>query len=358
MSVWTILGPVAPFKGGVAQHTTELAHRLTARGDYVVVESWHRQYPKRFYPGDTQTADGDYRPYERVVRQLSWNRPDTWWRTARRIRRRRGSLVLVGATPFQFPIYLFILVFAGSRVRSRVTLIAHNVKPHESTCLDRQLSRLLFRMVKLVVTHSDHERCEALRLGAEATCVRLPVHFSGSYLPRQGTRVPGLVAFIGFVRPYKGLDLLIRALASTPRHMRLEVLGEFWTSENEMFDLISEVGVADRCTVRTGYAQNVDVVELLDRCSVLVLPYRSATSSQLPRLAFLRGTPVITTNVGDLGQQVEHGRDGLVCEPTVESLYDALCVVADSTQWEQLASGVEMPSVDKEWSDYCRSFAN
>ena len=352
MSVWTILGPVAPFKGGVAQHTTELAHRLAARGDDVVVESWHRQYPKRLYPGDTQTADGDYPPYERVVRQLSWNRPDTWWRVARRIRHRGGRLILVGVTPFQYPIYLVILAAIGRSHRETSVLIAHNVVPHEASRLDRLLTRSLVGKVGIVLAHSDDERRNAEDLGANAVSARLPLHFNAAPPALQHERSTDLLAFIGFVRPYKGLDVLLRALATSPSRMRLEVLGEFWTDIDDVRALIDECRLTERCALRPGYADSTDVVELLDRCSALVLPYRSATSSQLPRIAFSRGTPVITTNVGDLGQQIRDGVDGIVCDPSVESLAAAITEISDPRVQSALGQAVRVPTVDDEWAAY------
>ncbi|MCK9902687.1 glycosyltransferase, partial [Frankia sp. Cpl3] len=109
-----IIGPTRPYKGGIAQHTTELAHRLTARGHDVRIESWSHQYPARLYPGQQRVDTPEGTPFAATAYPLSWRRPDSWFRLGRRLRRRGpgrrprpaprgGGGVGVGVTPPQAP---------------------------------------------------------------------------------------------------------------------------------------------------------------------------------------------------------------------------------------------------------------
>lgn len=348
----TIVGPTAPYKGGVAQHTTELAHRLLERGKETRVETWKRQYPRRLYPGTSQLSSDDCRSFPHIVRKLSWNNPLSWISLGRRIRKDKGEVLFVGVTPFQYPIYVVILLCAGRLVRQKSALIAHNVVPHEPSRLDVVLTRILFKFVTVVLTHSEHEREQAQGFGAHAGIAVLPFHFEAANGEEKASREPGLLAFVGFVRPYKGLDLLLEAIACSESNLRLETLGEFWSDADQFRELAAALGIADRCCFRDHYASSREILDLIDRADALVMPYRAATSSQLPRVAFTRGTPVVVTNVGDLPRQVRHGVDGLVCEPTPTALSLALKVIADDEQTRRLRSAVEPPDVDAEWDKY------
>ncbi|WP_241255494.1 glycosyltransferase family 4 protein, partial [Candidatus Protofrankia californiensis] len=108
-----IVGPTHPYKGGVAQHTTELAHRLAARGHDVRIESWSAQYPARLYPGQQRVSDPETEPFPATSYPLSWRRPDSWLRLGRRLRSGVDAVVVVMITPIQAPAYLGIL--AGLR---------------------------------------------------------------------------------------------------------------------------------------------------------------------------------------------------------------------------------------------------
>jgi len=352
VDVWTIVGPTSPYKGGIAQHTTELAHRLAAGVDDVAIESWRHQYPERLYPGARQTSADDYPAFEPTHRSLSWKRPHTWVVTALRLRRRGGTVVFVGVTPFQYPIYMAILAFAGRRVRHRSMLIAHNVTPHEASRVDKIFTALMFRMVTGVLTHSARERDRAVAIGAHATNAVLPFHFDAEPIITHARVRHHTLAFVGFVRPYKGLDMLLDALAQSDTDFTLEVLGEFWSDATEFIERARQLGIADRCVIRPGYATTNDIVELLDRADALVLPYRSATSSQLPRVAFLRGAPVVATDVGDFAEQVRTGIDGIICQPNVSAIAGAIEWLANDTQWGSLCDGVTAPNVTAEWVKY------
>lgn len=325
-----IVGPTFPNKGGGAQHTTELAHRLARRGHPTVVESWAVQYPGFLYPGQ-QTIDApEGEPYPHVRRHLHWARPWRWWSVGRGARS-GDVLVLALLSSVQVPAYLGIL--AGLRARrrggTRVVVICHNVLPHEPKPYDRPLVRALLRRADLVVTHSDEQRDLAEELtSAPVRSVALPPHLPShrtaaasteDYVPRRN------LLFFGLVRPYKGLDVLLRALAAGPEGVSLTVAGEFWGGEEDTRRLIDELGLAGRVDLRPGYVPAADLPALFAGADALVLPYRSATASQNVWLGHEHGVPVIATNVGALAAGIRDGVDGLVVEPEdVTALADAL----------------------------------
>lgn len=316
----TVVGPTHPFKGGVAQHTTVLARELIQRGHQVLVENWARQYPARLYPGQLAVEAPEFPLYGLARRSLSWNRPDSWWRVGRSART-KDLMVLAHVNVVQVPAYRVVLA-AARGVRKKV-VIAHNVLPHERSRIDRLMVRSLFDAADEIVTHSEAEQ-ELARSLTDVPVVMVPLapHLPADFVPARPR--PGehrRLLFFGLIRPYKGLDVLLRALAIGPQDVRLRVVGEFWGGTEPTEALVAELGLTDRVELRPGYARADTVPDLFADVDALVLPHRTATGSQGVMMAFQFGVPVLASDAGNLCESVTVGVDGLVAEPgSVSSL--------------------------------------
>ncbi|GII75425.1 glycosyl transferase family 1 [Sphaerisporangium rufum] len=346
-----IVGPAYPYKGGGAQHTTELAHRLTALGHDVVVESWRAQYPAFLYPGQQTISTSEGEPFPGVRRDLDWRRPDGWPRCGRRL---RGAdlAVLTLLSPVQVPAYLGIL--AGLRRRTPVVALCHNVLPHERKPYDRPLVRALLRRADRVLAHSEEQAALARGLTAAPVAVAaLPPHLPARAAARDAAgQVRRRLLFFGMVRPYKGLDLLLRALAAVPG-VSLTVAGEFWGGLAGTQALIAELGLAGRVELRPGYVPADEVPGLFAAADALVLPYRSATASQNAWLGHEHGLPVIATRVGALADHITDGVDGLLVEPgSADALAAAIRAFYADGEPERLRQGVKAVDPDPYWGAY------
>jgi glycosyltransferase involved in cell wall biosynthesis len=315
-----LVGPAHPYKGGIAQHTTALAHHLAAAGHQVTIESWSAQYPARLYPGQLTVDEPEMPRFHPTRRDLSWRRPDGWFRHGRRIGRDSDLVVLTYVSPVQAPSYLTMLR-ALDRTGARRLVIAHNVRAHESHGVDRMLTRTLLRRADVVVVHSSEQALEAAALtDKEVREAALPAFFLGpSAEPLPGAapepRLQNSLLFFGMVRPYKGLDILLQALSITDSQPRLIVAGEFWQNEREVDSLISRLGLSARVTLQPGYVDATTIPSLFGAADALVLPYRKATGSQNAFLAFRYGLPVIATRTGALADSVQDGVNGVLCAP-------------------------------------------
>jgi glycosyltransferase involved in cell wall biosynthesis len=376
-----LVGPAYPYKGGGARHTTELAHRLTAAGHDVVIESWKAQYPGFLYPGQQTIAEPEGEPFAATRRRLAWYRPDGWLRTGRRLGRAYDALVLAVLSPVQVPAYLGITAGAGRR--ARVVALCHNVLPHERSRIDRPLMGALLRRADGVLVHST-EQAELAR-GLTDRPVRvaaLPPHLphsadrpdgpdgrggedaaggepdgptgSGDTSTAGGGPAPrGHLLFFGIVRPYKGLDVLLRALAAGPADVTLTVAGEFWGGVEDTRRLVAELGLGDRVELRPGYVPAADVPGLFAAADALVLPYRAATASQNVWMAHEYGLPVIATRAGALAAEVRDGVDGLLCAPgDVEDLAGALKRFYAAGEPARLRAGVRPVDPTPFWNGY------
>lgn len=331
-----IVGPAFPYKGGGAHHTTELARRLSGAGHQVVLASWKAQYPSFLYPGQQTITEPEGEPFPGTRRELAWYRPDGWLRAGRQFRS-ADLVVFAVLSTVQVPAYLGMLAGLGRggksdgvKGRTRTVALCHNVLPHERKPYDEPLMRQLLRRVDGVLVHSGEQAAVARSLaGTPVTVAEMAPHFpERAVAGAPGAGAPGVrnrLLFFGMIRPYKGLDVLLRALASGPSDVSLTVAGEAWGDPAETTALVDSLGLSGRVDLRLGYVPAGEVPGLFAAADAVVLPYRSATGSQNVALAFSHGVPVIVTRTGTLPDQVRDGTDGLVCEPDdVASLTEAI----------------------------------
>jgi glycosyltransferase involved in cell wall biosynthesis len=356
-----IVGPAHPYKGGAAQHTTALAHRLSAAGHQVVLLSWTAQYPKLLYPGQLTVDTPELPVFGATERVLAWYRPDGWWRTGRRLARERfDALVLCVVTPIQAPAYL-TLARAARAAGCTVLALCHNVLPHEGRAFDRPLMTALLRRVDAVIVHSDAEAAVAASLTtAPVQATLMPPHLPGvalAGLPQQAVPAPQpthhRLLFFGIVRPYKGLDLLLEALAQASPAVALTVAGEIWDGRDGLLRQIAGLGLTERVTLAEGYVPAGDIPALFATADALVLPYRSATASQNPLLAFQYGVPVIATRAGPIAATVQDGVNGLLCTPgDAADLARAISQLYQPGTLARLRQGARPADPGPLWDDY------
>ncbi|GAB3600190.1 glycosyltransferase [Angustibacter peucedani] len=349
-----VVGPTHPLKGGVAAHTTELAHHLAREGHDTELVSWSRLYPKALYPGEQAVPGGipDVPPFAATTRRLSWSNPASWLSAGRRLRG-HDLVVVVHVVPAVVPAHLALLRAAGSGPRTVV--VAHNVLPHEPHPGAERLVRSLLRSADGVVVHSLEQAELARGLGADdVRDVPLPPHLPGGEPEERPTwdGPPRLLA-LGMVRDYKGTDLLLEALRQVP-DLTLTVAGELWGEAGERVrQLAGSPGLEGRVEVVDGYVPATALAGLLASHDVLALPYRSATASQNALLGFAHGLPVLATRTGTFAHDVRDGVDGLLAEPgSVGSLADALWQLLEPDRLEHLRAKVRAPDLRTPWRHY------
>ncbi|OLF16887.1 glycosyltransferase family 4 protein [Actinophytocola xanthii] len=356
-----VIGPTHPFKGGISQYTTELAHQLAGVGHDVRLESWTRQYPAFLYPGRLTIERPELPPFPHTRRRLSWRRPDSWFACGRRLRD-HDLVVLVVASPVQMPAYRGILAGMGSNRRATVVTQCHNVLPHERRSVDERLMRGVLTRVDGVLTHSDDQGQLASTLTDAAVSVEqlAPLVVAPATAHVRDRELHRRLLFFGLVRPYKGLDVLLRALAAGPADVSLTVAGEFWGDmPDQVAHLVTELDLADRVDLRCGYVEAAEVPGLFRNVDALAMPYRSATASVNAYLAFEHGVPVIASRVGSLPDDLREGVDGMLVAPDdVAALATALTNFYSGDTALRLRSGVRRPDAGPQWSRYLKTLTS
>ena len=358
-----VVGPTHPYKGGVASHTTTLAHELSAAGHDVRLVSWRHLYPSFLYPGEQSVPAGgepDVEPFARTERTLSWARPDTLVRAGRALRD-VDVIVVVHVIPPVVPLHLLLLRAAGAGRTSstgrgpRSVVICHNVLPHEPHPGDSALMRSMFRRADAVVVHSaDQARLAREHDAPHVVVSELPPHLPGGEpVERPEHDGPARILALGLVRGYKGIDILMRAMTRVP-DVTLTVAGEMWGEAGTTIrELAKDSRLAGRVDIHGGYVPSERIAPLLAQHDVLALTYRSATASQNVLLAHQHGLPVLASRVGTFGEQVRDGVDGLLVPPGDEdAIVAALEHLADPAEVAQLRAGVRPPDLAGPWARY------
>jgi glycosyltransferase involved in cell wall biosynthesis len=321
-----LVGPLAPWRGGLAQYLALLGEALARRAEVRAV-TFTRQYPGLLFPGGSQLDPAAERPGFPVEALLDSIGPPSWRRTAAHLERfAPGAVVLKWWMPFFAPAFASA-VGPLRRAGTRVVLVCDNLVPHEHRPFDRELTSWMLRNSDgyLVMSESVERDLAALKPGAPFRRVPHPLYAQfdrgrftrASARERLGLPPDGEVAvFFGYVRAYKGLDTLLEAWprVRARRPVTLVVAGDFY---EDPAPYRARAAAAGDGAVRLleGYLPDPDVEALFKAADVVVLPYHSATQSGVTHVAYALGVPVIITDVGGLAETVHAGTTGLVVPP-------------------------------------------
>jgi glycosyltransferase involved in cell wall biosynthesis len=362
-----LLGPVYPYRGGIAHHSTLLAKSLTDLNHLVHVLSFRRQYPRWLYPGasdrDPSTAPLRF-PAEYLLDPLV---PWTWSQVSKRIAALTPDLVVMPWwSPFWAPSFGFI---ANKLRREQIPLIflIHNVLPHEIRPWDERLTKWVLRKGDAYVVQSGSEVARLLSFFPEAKYIHCPhpvyEHFAQARIPKAEARkrlaIPvdaKVILFFGIVRPYKGLANLLAALGKIDEKMILLVAGEFWEPKEQYQTQIQQLGLQSMVRIVDRYIPDEEVPDYFSAADLFVAPYKTGTQSGAVTIAKSYGLPMIVSQaITDSLPQIK-GDPQLVIVPPDDP--QALAVALENLIDGLKASGLEgaesepaHPAVGQSWQD-------
>lgn len=327
-----IVGPVYPYRGGIAQYTGLMAQSL-AKEHEVITVSFKLQYPKLLYRNEQKDVTNDSFRAPDMRYWINTVNPFTWISTARKINALKPDLaILQWWHPFFAPTYWSILKLLNKRIRA--LFCCHNVLPHEGFPCKSLLAKLVLRQGDAFLVHSATDEKDLLRLVANPHCVKMPLLTFNAFRQRglsqaESRALLGLaedeevMLFFGFIRKYKGLKQLLRAMPSILEERpkaHLLVVGEFFEGDKQDYlDLIKDSGIPESAlTLVDGYLPDREVEPYFAACDLVVLPYESATQSAVVQTAYDFEKPVVATAVGGLPEVVVDGKTGYVIPPKDE----------------------------------------
>jgi glycosyltransferase involved in cell wall biosynthesis len=363
-----ILGAAHPFRGGIATFNERMARAFQDQGYDVSIYNFSLQYPSFLFPGKTQYSSDPPPTGLKIYSKINSVNPLNWIKTGRELKRLRPDLVIAKFwIPLMGPALGTILRIIRSNRHTRIISIIDNAIPHEKRPGDYQFTKYFFGACDGFITMSDKVmtdlRSMEKKKPAFLTYHPLYDNFGDAVAKdvartqlqeRFGTDLQEqfLLLFFGFIRKYKGLDLLFEAMhIIKTRHpqvkgLKLLVAGEFYEDQKYYDDLIDKLGIADMLVLNTNFIADQEVKLYFCAADVVIQPYRNATQSGVTPLAYHFEKPMIVTRVGALPDYVPDHKVGLVAEP------DPASIAAAILEYRQLGESYFIPHLRAEKQKY------
>jgi len=334
-----IIGTAYPFRGGgMSTYNERLALAYQQRGDDVTIFTFSLQYPGFLFPGKTQySTDAPPAGLDIKVAVNSIN-PFNWLSVGSEIKNLKADLIIIRYwMPFMAPCLGTLARIIRRNKVSKVIAITDNIIPHESMPGSNLLSRYFVNSCDGFVTMSRAVLSDLDKFDKVKPRVFSPHplydNFGASVSKNQAKKAIGLdedinyILFFGFIREYKGLDLLIKAFADERFRqlpVNLLIAGEFYIDAKPYLELIEKLNLKEQIVLRTEFIENSDIVNYFCASDIIAQPYKDATQSGVTQIAYHFEKPMLTTNVGGLSEMVPDGMVGYVVNPVVNEISDAL----------------------------------
>ena len=334
-----ILGPAYPLRGGgMTSFNERLARAFQQNGHTVTIYTFSLQYPGFLFPGTSQYSTEAAPKDLNIKVVINSINPFNWIKIGNRIRKERPDIIVVRYwIPFMGPCFGTVLRIAKKNKHSKIVCIADNIIPHEKRFGDKPFTKYFIKPVDAFITMSKKVLIDlqTFTTAKPAKYVAHPLYDNfGEKISKQQARKnlaiendQKIILFFGFIRKYKGLDILLDAMAILKPAMpdlKLLIAGEYYDDPKIYEQQIQRLNLQNNLILRTGFIPDSEIKNYLCAADVVVQPYRNATQSGVTPLAYHFEIPMIVTDVGALADMVPDGKAGLVAEPTAASIAEKI----------------------------------
>ena len=361
-----IVSPAYPLRGGIA-HSAGLLYKELAKNHEVFLITFKRQYPNFLFPGKSQTEsveETDRIPTEVILDSIN---PFNWNSTAKRIINLKPDIVIFKHwLPFFSPCYGWIARKIKKSSTAKLIAVCHNIIPHERRIGDKTLSKYFLKKIDYFIPLSDQVKRDLFLFVQSPLYKLLPLPvFSlfGDKVDKEEAKKnlklndKNILLFFGFIRDYKGLDVLIEAFALVRKEMdvKLIVAGEFYEPEEKYLNLISKYHLGNSIILKKDFIPTSEVKYYFSASDAVVLPYKSATQSGIVQVAVNFCKPVIATNVGGIGEVIEDGKTGYVVDKeNPEKLAQAIIRFYNDDKEKEFSSNMKSLKEKYSWQNFVK----
>ena len=343
-----IIGPAHPLRGGLASYNERLAKAFADEGNNVMVYTFSLQYPGFLFPGTTQYSTEPAPKNLSIKVCINAINPLNWWRIGHVLKKLQPDIIVVRYwLPFMGPCLGTILRLVKKNKHTKVVCIADNIIPHEKRIGDIAFTKYFVQPVDAFITMSEKVMNDlpTFAPNTPATFVPHPLYDNfGEKIEKSTAKAylninpnEKIILFFGFIRKYKGLDILFDAIKILQQKMiatpdavknlipfKVLVAGEFYEDKKPYVHQIAELGIEQHLILRTAFIPDSEVKYYLCAADVVIQPYRNATQSGVTPLAYHFEIPMIVTNVGGLPSLVPNGKVGIIAEPNAADIADKI----------------------------------
>ena len=364
-----IIGSAWPLRaGGLATFNERLAKQFMEEGFDTSIYTFSLQYPSFLFPGSTQLSNEPAPAHLKIKACINSINPFNWLKVGNELRKIKPNYIVVRFwMPFFGPCLGTILKLVNRNKFTQIICIADNVIPHEKRMGDTLLTKYFFSSIHRFVTMSEKVN-QDLKTFTQKPSINIvhPIYDNfGDILSKEEARkhlaLPineKIILFFGFIRKYKGLDLLLEAMNNAnirEANIKLLIAGEFYDNKEEYELIIAKYNLANSLYLRTQFIDNSEVKYYLSAADFVIQPYKNATQSGVTPLAYHFEKPMLVTSVGGLANLVPHMKVGIVTEPNADSiaagimkLYELgethflkhLCEEKKKFSWEHLTTAI------------------
>lgn len=334
-----ILGTAYPYRGGLAAFNERLAREFQSQGHKVEMITFTLQYPSFLFPGKTQYSPDPAPKDLTIYRKVNSCNPFNWCKVGREIARKQPDVVIVAYwMSFMAPCMGTIARKIHRNGHTKIIALVHNMIPHEPNVLDKFLPPYFVKSMDGFMALSESVVHDIEYFDKKNRPKRFSPHPIYDHYGKRLSRENALsllnlspdsryVLFFGFIRGYKGLDLLLDAFADNrvkEDNVKLIVAGEFYGDSAPYLKKIKELGIENRIVLCTDFIPDSEVNRYFSAADMVAQPYKTATQSGVTQIAFHFEKPMLVTNVGGLPEIVPDGKIGYVVEPDAQQIADAL----------------------------------
>ena len=331
-----IIGPAFPFRGGIANFNNALAQEYYDRGDQVTLYSFTLQYPGFLFPGTTQYESGEAPKNLKIKTLINSVNPFNWINVARKINAEKPDYVIIRYwLPFMAPCLGTIARLLNKKIK--ILAITDNVIPHEKRIGDTLLTRYFVKSCDAFLSLSASV-LDDLSKFTNTTYKKFIPHpiynVFGDKIPKaKALENLGLnsedkhLLFFGFVRKYKGLDLMLKAMGDSrikAMGIKLIIAGEFYDDKTEYTDMITNLGIEDKIIMKSDFIPAEKVKNYFCAADMITQTYRTATQSGVTQIAYSFDRPMLVTDVGGLAEIVPNNKVGYVTSQNPTEIADAI----------------------------------
>lgn len=350
-----VLSPAHPLRGGIASSSERLAQELQQFGIEVIICSFSLQYPSLLFPGKTQYTDDPAPQDLRIETMVNAINPLNWQRVGQWMRKQQADAIIVRYwLPFMGPCLGTILRIARRNTHTKVLALVDNIIPHEKRPGDQLFTNYFVTAIDGFIVMSKAVARDVRQFSKEKPVVYVPHPIYDNYgeLASRDEALTYLglstgtnyLLFFGFIRAYKGLDLLLKAMADDKlkaQKLKLIVAGEFYSDEEQYLKLIKDLNLEDQVILKNNYIPKEEVRYYFAAADLVVQPYKSATQSGISQLAYHFEKPMVVTNVGGLPDIVKHKKTGYVVPVEIGEIAKAITSFFTIQDQEAMVAAVQ-----------------
>lgn len=364
-----IVGPGWPLRGGLSTYNERLCKAFKDQGHECEILSFKLQYPSVLFPGKTQYSSDPAPENTSINSAMNSINPLNWINVGLKYKKSAPDLVVFRYwMPFMAPVLGTIARIIKSNKTSKVVAIADNIHPHEKHFYDRVFTNYFVKSMDGFITMSQSVLNDLKVLIPEKPSQFIPHPMYdnfGEMIDKKEAKLalnldPNFhyLLFFGFIRAYKGLDLLLKSFAKSglkDKNVKLIIAGEFYEDSQPYFDLMKTLNIEEAIVKHHEFIPNSEVSKYFCVSDMVVQTYHSATQSGVTQIAYHFNKPMLVTDVGGLAETVPNGVVGYVTSKKEEDIAAALNDFYEQQREETFSKNAEAHKAVFSWENICNA---